>query len=452
MAKIYDSYKDKYAGVDFRNSIVDILSLVGTKTYQQSDDREYEAVDISEVKINGNRFTNYGQYSFIWEKTFVKSPERSSNGSISNLNSYATFMTPHLIINFSVMSIDDYRKVMKLHYGANEFTVECYDPIYDRKIKAKMYFATEEMAKLYTIAQNRLLPSGQWEDWIDLVGVTDYNVELIGTNNDLDLVSVRYLVNAPTQTTVDGVTTTLTPDFATDGGEEDVYMGEDILLGSNTTIPQETFASRKKFINWNTEADGSGLTFLNGYAYTINENLNLYAQWDDMTEYTLTYNYGLADPEINEKDYTYVTSIKVTKGNSIGVLPTVDIPTVKYKDISSGTERQYTPYGNGKWYKTPIKAENSVSLTNNALYWADRDSTIYLLYDVKKYDLTLYLGGSLYQKNSIEYNTPTNLPQLVQTGCTFDGWYYTSDYQNGTKFSGNMPPYGITLYARWIKV
>ena len=87
------------------------------------------------------------------------------------------------------MSIDDYRKIM-LCTTAQTSTVECYDPTHNRPIKVKMYFATEEMAKLYTIALNRLLPNGQWEEWVDLVGVTEYKVELIGTNNDLDLVSV----------------------------------------------------------------------------------------------------------------------------------------------------------------------------------------------------------------------------------------------------------------------
>ena len=464
-----NSYKDKYKGVDNRLSVMEILQKVGTTEYKNNKitladgttRHEYEAVDIAEVKIDGNRFRNYGQYSFIWEKTFVKSPERSGNGSIGNLDSYATFITPHLILDFSIMSIDDYRKIMLLHYGANEFIVECYDPIYNRKIKVKMYFGTEEMAKLFTIAQNRLLPNGQWEEWVDLVGVTEYKVELIGTNNDLDRVSVRYFVNAPAQT-VNGVTSTLIPDFATDGGEEDVYMGEDVLLGSNTNIPQETFASRKKFKNWNTQADGSGLTFLNGYAYTINENLSLYAQWEDMTEYTLTYNYGLADPSINDLTYEYVTSKRISYGQGIGILPTAEAPKVKYKDIyDGGKEKEKSDvYSNPQWWKVPQKVTkldtngNDITSTlivaDNEPYWANKDSTIYLLYETNKYGLILYLDGALYQTNYIEYNTPTNLPQRVRSGYIFDGWYYTSDYQSGTKFSGNMPPYSITLYARWV--
>ena len=75
-----------------------------------------------------------------------------------------TFIVPHLVIDFSIMSIDDYRKLMILHYDSNEHTVECYDPIYNRVITEKMYFGTEEMAKLHTIAQKRFL-NGVWEEY-----------------------------------------------------------------------------------------------------------------------------------------------------------------------------------------------------------------------------------------------------------------------------------------------
>jgi uncharacterized repeat protein (TIGR02543 family) len=127
-----------------------------------------------------------------------------------------------------------------------------------------------------------------------------------------------------------------------------------------------------------------------------------------------------------------------------------ELPKVKHKDLS-GNEKEYTPYYNGKWYKTPIKASNSVALTDNTSYWADRDSTIYLLYDTYTYTLTLYIDGELYQSNSIAYNTPMNLPQLVKSGYAFDGWYHTQDFQSGTKISGNMPPYNLSLYARWVE-
>lgn len=442
MAYTVNSYKDKYIGVDGRLSVYDILQKVGTTEYRDGEFKKYEAVGIDYVKIGGNTFRNYGQIQFIWEKTFVKSPERSADGSIGNLNSYATFLTPHLILNFSIMSIDDYRQIMRMHYEANEYTVECYDPIYNHPIKVKMYFATEEMAKLYTIAQNRLLDDGRWEEWVDLVGVTEYNVELIGTNNDLSLLSVTYHLNPPSSTGVADKTE----------GEQDVYKGEELIIGGASTFPNETFGGAYKFKKWNVSPDGGVLgNYINGYAYTINTDLVLYAQWEETKSHTLTFNYGLADEIASQNPDQYPTQRNVVYGKSIG-----EIPVAPYIEV----EGEYlSPYENGAWYKTPTKASNSVPVKSGDLYWLERDSSIYLIYDTRGYTLQLEIKDAAtqnwetYQSNfDVKYNSALNLPNLVKNGYTFDGWYTFSDFREGTKYTQTtMPAHDLTLYARWIK-
>ena len=165
------NYIDKYKGLYGRNSIYDILSLnPAIPADWEIISRKYNAVDIDKVIIDGDTFTNYGDFQFVWEKSYVKSPSRSNGGAIDNLNSYATFVTPHLILNFAVMSIDDYRAIMRKDLERNEFVVECYDPIYNKRTTVKMYFATPQMAKLYTIARTRF--NGEaWEEYVELVGV-----------------------------------------------------------------------------------------------------------------------------------------------------------------------------------------------------------------------------------------------------------------------------------------
>ena len=430
-------YLDKYKG-DFENtqrrSVYDILSL-NPQTDWDALKANYVATDIEKVKIGGNTFTNYGDFQFAWEKSYNESPERSIGGVIDNLNSQTTFVTPHLILNFAVMSIDDYRKIMRLDLEQNEFVVECYDPIYNKPFKGKMYFATPQMAKLFKLAKIRF-DGERWEEFVELVGVQEYTVELIGTNADLDLVSVRYIVNPPVGETPS----------VENGGENDVYKGEEVVIGSNTDIPTETFGGDYKFKHW---VDEQGVVYTNGYAYTINDNLVLYAQWEATTNHTLTFNYGLADPVINESSYSYETSRTVVQGQSIGNLPIADIPSVKIKK-GDKTETYY-PYHSGAWYKTPVKADNSVAVSDGTIYWLNKDSSIYLLFETYSYGLNLYLDGVLYQSNSIQYNTPMNLPYLVKEGKKLDGWYTTADFQNGTKVSGNMPPYDLTLYARWVE-
>lgn len=155
------------------------------------DDRRYfyEANAMSTVTIrNGGlvvTLRNYTAYSFVWEKSYVQSPSRTNSGAMSNINDCKTFVTGHFKIDFSLISIDDYRAIMKMVYsGVNEFEVTCYDIVYDRQVTLKMYFATEEMPKLWTIANKIQKSPEEWEEWVDLVGVQGYTVEMIGTNND----------------------------------------------------------------------------------------------------------------------------------------------------------------------------------------------------------------------------------------------------------------------------
>lgn len=146
--------------------------------------------NIGEVIISYPDGTNsitlkgYEAYSFFWEKTYVKSPERAMDGAISNLDGTSTFISGHLKINFALMPIDDYRAFMKLIYKKNEFKVNCYDIVYDKRVDINMYFATQEMPKLWNIVSKIQGGSSEWENYVDLVGIEGCTVELIGTNTD----------------------------------------------------------------------------------------------------------------------------------------------------------------------------------------------------------------------------------------------------------------------------
>jgi hypothetical protein len=50
-----------------------------------------------------------------------------------------------------------------------------------------MYFSTEEMPKLWTIAR-----AINGEEWVELLGVQEYSVEMIGTNTSVDTVNILY--------------------------------------------------------------------------------------------------------------------------------------------------------------------------------------------------------------------------------------------------------------------
>ncbi len=139
--------------------------------------------DIADDFTDSDKFTNYGTYSFVWQLTQKQSPNRADNGGLPQLRNIPSYITAHLKINFDLLSIDDYRRIMKLLYGNKEhcFKVKSYDIVYDRMVIVEMYFYPEDLPTIYTISEN--LQQGG-DNIIDLVGVKSHTVEMVGTGND----------------------------------------------------------------------------------------------------------------------------------------------------------------------------------------------------------------------------------------------------------------------------
>lgn len=381
--------------------------------------------EIHKVVIDGNVFSGYKAFTFIWEKTFVKEPTRSSNGTIGNLNSYATFITPHLKINFAMISIDDYRRLYRLILQKNEFTVTCYDIISDSKITKKMYFAPDQFPTLYTVA--RKLASG--EKFIELTGVKDYTVELIGTNNELDLVSITYLPNYP-----EGQT----PPSANEA-ENDVYIGEEVVIGKSSSYPNQA-PNGYIFKHWQ---DQYGTIYSNSSIITVEKELVLAAIWQTTNKRILSFDYGLST-DSGTGTTSQLLSKEVQLNQAVGTLPTPDIPTVTINGAI------YYPYTNGGWYKLPIKDEN-YRVYSTTKYWIERNTTIYWLLDKIKYNIYFVTNDNEYEVPTVQYGYQDQviLPNLSKTGKTFVGWFTDDNSTNQFTSGSLMPPYDITLYAKW---
>lgn len=413
-------------------SIFEILSL-DSETRKSQYRADGENYSIAYVTIDGDKYENYGQFSFMWEKSYVKPPSRSTGFVISNLNAHATGIVGHLYLDFSLMSIDDYRSIIKKDLEKNEFLVTCYDPIYNKRISLNMYLATPERAKLRTIANRKRKNDGTFEEWIELVGVEEYTIELIGTNTDVSKVSVVYHLNPPSELGIGDQTE----------GEDDVAKGTEIIIGNASTFPDYEMEGYE-FDGWSiyTKKSETNGNYIDGNAYTINSDLVLYAQWKPTANRTLTYSYGLSEPMYSNGQPVY--SKTVQEGQSIGDLPTFDAqPQVKYNDTI------YYPYSNGGWYKTATKGLNSEKLTNGTIYWQNSNSMIYLLYDTNEYKLNLNadMQGISFKEQLLKYGDNLSLPTLVVSGYEFLGWY------NGeTKFTDTtMPPFNLSLIAKWKK-
>lgn len=399
--------------------------------------------EIHKVVIDGNEFSGYKSFTFLWEKSYVKEPTRSGSGVIGNLNSYATFVTPHLKIDFSVMPIEDYRKLYKLLLSKNEFQVTCYDVINNNRTTNKMYFATDQFPTLYAVAREIQL-NGENKTFIELNGVRDYTVELIGTNNEIDKVSIVYNSNYPSGS-----------NNKTEGADKEYYVGEEVKIGDGIEIPNNP-PNGYKFSHWVAEnVNGDEEVFYNGTMFTVSDlyrnGLTLKAQWQSSKIHTLHFNYGLADI-VTKTDPTtgvteQITDREVQKDVSIGTLPLVtSSPSVEYN------KTKYYPYIDGAWYKGD-STDNKI-VNNNDDYWLDYNTTIFYLYKVNEYSINFVIEKSNYEIPiaTYGYNEKVVLPRLGDVGEEkFAGWYLDSDGTTPFASGSTMPPCAITLYAKWEK-
>ena len=134
----------------------------------------YKNSQIDRIRMfDGNKaieLTGYAEYSYLDEKSYKAQPVRSQDGAIEEIEEYATFLTPRLIVKYNMMGIDDYRSFMKMIKGRNGFAVQCYDPVEDKIVTNEMYVATPSMPIIY-------------QQYLAALGIQEYTIEMIGTNS-----------------------------------------------------------------------------------------------------------------------------------------------------------------------------------------------------------------------------------------------------------------------------
>lgn len=393
------------------------------------------------IWIDGNEIGGYLTYTALDAKSYFIEPVRSTTGVIENLNSYATFLTPQVTLEFKYMNIATYRLLLKIIYERNEHVVKYYDIVYDKMVTRKMYFKPEQLP---TIFQRKL----------EILAVTDYKVELVGTNAELDAYSITYHLNSPVNT-ISEITV----------GSDDFIDGEEIIMGDAENINSiidnaQVEATGYTFTYWATtpEPVEGEKKYMNDWAYVLNSTAadnyvyHFYARWIENYEYILTYNYGVADAPIDSSTGQPLYNKKIHYGDVYGEFPVVETPKGEY----NGEEIDGV-YSNGAWYRSPQKTPSSVALQPSDIYEIKGDSVIYLIYDVSEYDLILNPNDGTpshgYKYIHAKYGDAITAPiDPKREGYTFDGWWTTEDFQEGTKFIFNtMPCINLMLWAKWVK-
>lgn len=367
--------------------------------------------------IDGIEIPSYSSYSYIDVKSYFKEPERSAKGVINNLNSYATFLTPKIKFSFNSMPISAYRVIMKLIKERNEFTVQAYDPVEDEVVVRKMYFSPKDYPNIFTKGY-------------DALRINNEEFELIGTNADLNLYSLTYNNNATASV---NQTTGLTFYY----GQEITIGDYDSDIGLDPTSSDFLQNAGFTFVNWNTEKDGSGDTFLTGQSsIQFTSNKTLYAIWKSQSEYTISFDYQAGTDYSGET----TTSKTVIQGEPYGTLP---------------SQVNRDGYTFGGWF-TQMNGQGT-KITEDSIFNKTYNETLYAYWigasAVVSFNANTGTGSmaSIESYTGAEITLPLNTT-IYKQGYQFMGWSKT---QEGTTIyvkDGDVlivPANGITLYAVW---
>ena len=157
-------------------TIADLLS----KSYDERKSTTAGELQIDTITFDDIILTGYKAFSFIEEITYTEEPSRSINGTMSNLDNIPSFITPRLQIDFSLLTIDNFRNFLDRVKKKKEHRVTCYNIATNQVEEYSMYVAPLSMPKLFTLAR---VVNGQKK--VELLGVRDYTIELIGTNRPI---------------------------------------------------------------------------------------------------------------------------------------------------------------------------------------------------------------------------------------------------------------------------
>ena len=197
---------------------------------------------------NEVELTGYAEYSYLDEKSYATQPVRTQDGQIQEIDEYKTIITPHLIIKYNMMNIDDYRATMKMIKSTNSLIVRCYDVVEDKRVVNEMYVAPSSMPAIY-------------QQYLMALGIREHTIELIGTNvpigGENGTKSIVFYITSALNTTHKGVTwrewiatssypwTTINSIYgeviSDDGGSSAIYKPNSGFVNADDFICEDTY-------------------------------------------------------------------------------------------------------------------------------------------------------------------------------------------------------------------
>ena len=262
-------------------SVVDVLKM---PLEQRLLVEGYGNKQLTSFQLDAEVYTGYKGYSFFYEVTLVSQPERSQGGVI-DLSSQAYFITPHLRIDFSLISYHDFMRLRQQQMSKLAFLLTCWDTDNNCLLEGEeVYFHPDTLPNFVTMARKL-----NGEKWIEILGAKDYTIELVGTNRLVEKKEIIYNLNQPSDITWTQETQVV-KEFAkntTVGVGNNAFIttgqddkGEDV----KEKISALTFNKKYEFKYWCKTADGTGFKYIDGDEYFLRDSTEVYAIWQKSAE------------------------------------------------------------------------------------------------------------------------------------------------------------------------
>lgn len=215
------------------------------------------------------------------------------------------------------------------------------------------------------------------------------------------------------------------------------------VASTRTLITANAFSrAGYTFKNWNTAADGSGVTYQSNYSYNFASSRTLYAQWGANIQ--VSYNSNVADSgSAPASQNSYNGSPGINLASNSGNLVKTGYRLAGWNTRADGTG---TPYALGA---------STIRFTQNTELFAHWTAAVYSVI----YSGNGSTAGSEPQAQTFTYgstlNVADNVGALAKAGHTFSGWNTAAD-GSGATYSAAQASVALSadtvLFAKWAQV
>ena len=202
------------------------------------------------IYINGVAFKGISDNSALgWEEfVWAKEPSRSSAFNFTGIDNIDVGLVARCEVKFKYFNIQDFMKFREA-IKQRHFIVKFFNVDTGSWMEREMYCSKSERQKLYYFNP-------------ELVGVLDFSVNLVATNNDVvehDPITVSYNKN---------------------GYDIEVSSADTVAYGDQYVLPSAPALTGYTFDHWDTKGNGtgsgSGWQYKEGQSITIFKNITLY--------------------------------------------------------------------------------------------------------------------------------------------------------------------------------